>query len=116
MGVEEGLEGVGSVPERLGVPLDGHHEAPARHLEPFNHAVLGAAGRDDEVPSHPVDALVVDAVHGNRVLPEDLAEAGGSRHLDPVRAPPAWPWSIVLYRSPYDGRDVLDQCSPGGNV
>jgi hypothetical protein len=89
VGVEEGLEGVLVVPERLGVPLDPHDEPLPGHLEALDDAIHITGGRGPQAFTDPVDRLVVEAVHRDRALAEDPVEACPGMDVDLVDAPRA---------------------------
>jgi hypothetical protein len=116
VGVEERLEGVLVLTERLRVPLDPDHESTVRVLEAFHHAVLGTLRAGDETVAEPIDRLMVEAVHGKAFLAEEIPKAGPRSRLDPVD-PSVARFGAVVTLAPREGRrEVLDQCSTGGNV
>ena len=72
--------------------------------------------RHDETLAEPIDGLMVEAVHRDRLPPEDLSKTRALQHPDLVRALPAFGPGVVIHPRYNDRRDVLDQGSSARNV
>ena len=89
---------------------------PVRHLHPFDDPVVAPAGGEDQALAQLLDRLVVEAVHGDPLPAQDVAQPRPGQEGHVVAALPSLLVGIVHGRRFHLRRDVLEQCSTGGNV